>query len=145
MMTILAASFLGSWSYSGFLTEPTSSPAPNPAPTPPPASAPLTPVTPKEIPKPPVESVPPTPSVSEKSPATSPAATAPRVADPPTLYRLTDASGQAWEHRDATYLSSFVEARNRSFATYSQPASATYPSIPAQGYRSSRCSNGRCN
>ena len=141
MMTILAASVLGSWTYAGFLAEPAPSPGPDPAPTPPPASAPAEPAT-IEADEKPAEAP---PSAPAKAPATRAAASPPPIAAPPTRYRLTDASGQTWEHGDPATLSSFVQARNHSLASYSLVPPATFTSFPAQDYRSSRCSNGRCN
>ncbi len=76
-----------------------------------------------------------------------PPAAPPPIASKPTLYRSTDASGQTWEHPDPTYLSSFVEARNRSFASYSQasPVTYTYTYASPLSSRVSQCSTGRCN
>lgn len=161
MISILAASFLGTWSYAGFLAEPGSSPSPAPAPAAatapvaPTAPAPMPPATPGPIAPAPAlaaksaetirpESESPTPH-REKAPATPPAAAPPPTAPRPTLYRSTDASGQTWEHPDPAYLSSFVEARNRSIAAASYAAPATYSFTSPQPARASRCYNGRCN
>jgi hypothetical protein len=70
-------------------------------------------------------------------PPARPKAPAPKVEPPPARWRLTDASGQTWEYADPRYLTSFVEARNRSFVNYAH--------APAPAARASRCYNGRCN
>jgi hypothetical protein len=164
MIATLALALVGSWTYGGFLAQPTPPPAQAQAsaqvqaPTPPPASAPIaspgiTPGSPAMKTKPaetprepgmtPGES--PTTWIPPQAPATLPPAAPPRIASKPTLYRSTDASGQTWEHPDSAYLSSFVEARNRSFASYSQDSPVTYTYASPLSFRASRCSNGRCN
>ena len=149
MISILAASVVGSWTYAGFLAEPTPTPTPTPAqaqtqaPSPPPASAPIAPE-PAKDPKPAGSPRPESPA-PPRAPTMKPSAAPPPIAPGPTLYRSTDASGQAWEHPDPSYLSNFVEARNRSFATYSLAPPATYTYASPRPYRASRCSGGRCN
>ncbi len=124
MTSILALAALGSWSYAGFLAEP------SPTPTPPPASAPDRPAVdvPDDDPAEEPEDEP------EEQPEASP--TAP-TATLPTRYRLADAGGQVWEHPDPAYLKSFVEARNRQSVQqrYYQPL----------GARPASCAGGRCN
>ena len=127
MTSILALAVVGSWTYAGFLAEPT------PAPPPPPASAPTRPAAPAIDPEP--EDLPepePEPTVPPAKPEV-PSASIPPAAP---MYRLADAWGQAWDHADPNYLRSFVEARNRSLATRNYTT--------ASPYRASRCFNGRC-
>ena len=141
MIATIALTVAGSWTYGGFLAEP--SPTPGPEPTPPPASAPVVPA-PEAKAKPAVASRPEPPALPQP-PATKPAASSPPIPPSPTSYRLSDASGQSWEHHDPAYLSSFVEARNRSTASYYQASPATYTYTSALQYRASRCAGGRCN
>ena len=140
MTSILALAVVGSWTYAGFLAEPT--PA---APKLPPPAAP-------GLPKPPTADHPdatlPEPKLGPNpGPEPEPKATAPEpppappsasIPPPPPLrYRLADAAGQAWEHDDPAFLRRFVETRNHSFLpriNYSAPT-----------YRASRCVTGRCN
>jgi hypothetical protein len=60
-------------------------------------------------------------------------------APPATIWSLTDASGQAWQHTDPDWLRRWVEQRNNSFnATAAKGLFG--PSAPA-GYS---CPSGRC-
>ena len=120
MTSILALAALGSWTYAGFLAEPT--PAP---PTPPPASAPIRPID--------VESK----TAPSSKPEPSHEAPPVQAATTPTRYRLADAGGQVWEHADPAYLRSFVETRNRS--------SVRQPYFQLLRAPSSRCAYGRCD
>lgn len=135
MTSILALAALGSWTYAGFLAEPT--PAP---PAPPPASAPSRPIEPEKILEPAPKPGPQDPfepeEEPEEEPEKQPEAPPASTATSPTRYRLADASGQVWEHSDPVNLQSFVEARNRSFVQqrYYQPLRA----------RSAPCLSGRC-
>ena len=153
MIATLALSVVGSWSYAGFLSEPSPNRTPAPEPTPAPASAPIDPAPDfdLEAEENPCPESPTPPTCPPSAPATKPPADPPKAASKPTLYRSTDASGQTWEHPDPAYLSSFIEARNRSFASYSQAMPASYPYASSytyaspSPYRASRCSTGRCN
>lgn len=56
-------------------------------------------------------------------------------------YRLTDASGQVWEHEDPVTLQGYVLDVNRRFA----PSAPVYSySYPFQFRSSSACAGGRC-
>jgi outer membrane biosynthesis protein TonB len=134
MTSILALAAIGSWTYAGFLAEPTST---LPTPTPPPAPTRPADVEPKVEPASNPAPEPEEESEEEPEPEQKPEAPAVPTATLPTRYRLADAGGQVWEHADPVYLRSFVEARNRSFVQqrYYQPLRA----------RSARCANGRCN
>ena len=144
MTMILTAAVMGSWTYAGFLTESTMTPAPDPVPTQSQTLASLDPTTAKTIEEEPVVASPPLPDVSAKAPTTHSTVPAPSVAASPRRFRLTDASGQTWEHGDAIELASFVDARNRMFATYSLASPATFTYFPGQAYRSSGCPHGQC-
>ena len=113
MISALALSVLGAWSYAGFLAEPIPAPEPAPTPTVAPAPIPLEPEKPSKPAEPHPHDSPATPNDPTKQPPALPPPTVPR----PTLYRLSDASGQTWEHSDPGYLSSFVEARNQWLAS----------------------------
>jgi hypothetical protein len=133
MISILAVSLVGSWTYAGFLADPSPAPSPAAETNIPPASAPADSGIGGPIGK--------KPSKDSAVPARATPGWpgSPQASPPPkpTLHRSTDALGQTWEHPDPAYLASFVQARNRSFATY------TYaPTPPA---RASRCYQGRCN
>ena len=131
MLCLFAATLVGSWTYSGFLCEPTAPPPP----TPPQA---LGKVTPAIEPVPAQVALPAAPQPKKVEPAI-PKTSADSVSIVPrsSLFRSTDASGQSWEHPDSAYLSSFIEARNRSLG------STFYSST--QPFRASWCVNGRCN
>jgi hypothetical protein len=104
LISILAVAVVGSWTYAGFLVQPSPKPAPTPPP-PKPASAPIDPAR-EPIPKPSeahTESTIPNPAPATKPPASSKS----------TRHRLTDSSGQTWEHADPVYLADFVDALNR--------------------------------
>jgi hypothetical protein len=117
MISILALSVLGAWSYAGFLAE--RSPAPPPEPTAAPAPIHLEPEEPREPAEAPRQEQPPPPPMA---PTTKPAAAPPPLPPAPTLYRLSDASGQVWEHSNPAYLSGFIEDRNR----WLESASSSY-------------------
>jgi hypothetical protein len=113
MISILAASVVGSWTYAGFLAQP------KPKPAPPAASAPIVPA--GETGTKPAESSPDS-TIPNPAAATKPPASPPPISPKPKRYRLTDASGQTWEHTDPAYLSSFVEALNNArLADQSRP------------------------
>jgi hypothetical protein len=137
MTSILSLAVLGSWSYAGFLAEPAPAPAATKVPE---ASAPSLPkpstIASEPAPKPDPDPKP-EPEPEPAAPEPPPVAPSASITSSPPRYRLSDASGQAWEHADPNYLRSFVDTRNRSFATrvnYSAPT-----------YRASRCVTGRCN
>jgi hypothetical protein len=139
MISLLAATVVGSWTYAGFLAEP--APTPAPAPAAPVASVRTVAEALLERTK---EEAPPAPNPNPApapAPATKPEATPPPIAPSPTRHRLTDATGQIWEHTDPAYLARFVATRNGSFPN--PPVTFTYSS--AQPARASRCSGGRCN
>jgi hypothetical protein len=122
MISILALSVLGAWSYAGFLAEPIPVPVPAPIPAPapyvPPAPTAPIPLEPEQPTKPaeaPRQDFVCPPKVPAKKPLISAPSNQPR----PTLYRLADALGQTWEHPDPAYLSGFVEDRNRRYASVS--------------------------
>ena len=115
MLTLLALSAVGTWTYAGFLADlPPNPPTPEPAATrpaePAPASAPTEPSPTAPLVAP---ANPPPPSMPDPGPA-NPA--------PAPLPRAADASGQVWEHPDPAFLARFIESRNRSFA----PGSPAY-------------------
>lgn len=56
----------------------------------------------------------------------------------PVKVTLFDAAGQGWEHADAAYLQSWVDARNAQIRAVSSPAAA--PSV----YGGAACSGGSC-
>ena len=140
MTSILALAVVGSWTYAGFLAEPT--PA---APKLPPPAAPGLPKPPAIDPETATEPEPkpepnpgPEPEPKATAPEPPPAPPSTSIPPPPPLrYRLADAAGQAWEHDDPAFLRRFVETRNRSF-----PPRINYS---APTYRASRCVTGRCN
>ena len=117
MTSLLALAAVGSWTYAGFLAEPTPT-----VPTPPQASAPDRPIAP-EVERPEVEE----PEVDEPEPkAPSPSTMAPAgpPARPTLRYRLADARGQHWEHADPEYLRKFVVERNLLFDIRPHPSPA---------------------
>jgi hypothetical protein len=122
MMSTLALSVLGTWSYAGFLAEPSPTPVPSPTPAPapklPPAPSAPIPLEPEQ-PLIPAEAPRQAYLCPPKAPAKRPPVSSSPILPSPTLYRLADASGQTWEHPDPAYLSGFVEDRNRRFASVS--------------------------
>jgi outer membrane biosynthesis protein TonB len=142
MKTLIAAAALASWGYSGFATDPTKPQASRPgaSPTlpaaPPVAPKPEAPPAPAAAPtpaptKPPVSSPP-----RDSRPAAAPKASAPPAPARPTVWRLSDASGQVWEHADAEWLRRWVSSRNASLTARR--------AAPPVSYAASACSSGRC-
>jgi hypothetical protein len=67
-------------------------------------------------------------------------AAAPLTPVVPTVWRLSDSSGQAWDHVDPTWLARWVESRNAELARQ-RVAVAAYPTV----YRGAPvCTTGRC-
>ena len=100
----LALALTSTWSYAGFVANPTAPPDDRPPAVPavPPAPAvPVIPPPPEPPPRPPAPPAPPTPPPAPPTPP--PAA---------TRYRMADISGQVWEHDDPDVLRAFVLQRN---------------------------------
>ena len=114
MLTMLALSAVGTWTYAGFLADrPPTVPTPDPAATRP--AEPASPDPPSTIPL--VAPADPTPP-SKPDPGPSD----PTPTPPASLAQAADAWGQVWEHPDPAYLARFIESRNRSLA----PGSPAY-------------------
>ena len=125
MIATLALTLVGGWTYASLLAEP--SPAPKP-----PDAALVSAMAPADAK---TGSVKPSPALARASSPTSP--TPPPASARPSLYRLADATGQAWEHADPAYLSNFIAARNAS-------AAATFTCNTAPAYSAAQCAIGRC-
>ena len=102
---------ISAWGYEGFVGDPAAPAVNGPSanvskssratPPPPPAAAPS-------------RAVKPGPAQPPRSPRAKAVKPTPRAeADPPTIWRLTDVTGQTWEHVDPAWLRSWVESRNR--------------------------------
>ena len=101
------------WTYAGFVADPTPQPQPIPAPAPAPDPTPTPtppPSPPAVVPDPPADSGKPTPP-----PPQTPVAASPRVVVP--RYRMSDAMGQVWEHPDPAQLQAFMIDRNAQLST----------------------------
>lgn len=139
MLLNLIAASLGAWTYAGFADDPTpksAAPAPTfPGPTARTHDCPCPDPclcedcsceVAKAKPKPKIT---PTAYVEPDAPA-APVA--------PTIWTLTDATGQAWTHADRAYLESFVASRNA--VRY-----VVQPQYYAAGFAvGSACATGRC-
>jgi hypothetical protein len=162
MLTLLLLTAVSGWNYDGFVAEsdePRSAARRedpwngDPAPIVPATSKPLSVVS-IELPVKPELATPhsqPTTEVkSELTTRNMPPTTAREVAAPgkaagappvvPTVWRLSDSSGQAWDHVDSAWLARWVASRNAELARQ-RVAAPAYPTA----YRGAPvCTTGRC-